>query len=181
MDPTGESGVWRLGEPEHAWLERVTPAEAFDRTGITRVDPLRLVAREQDELWLEVQLLDSIEESFGILSVSKESLQSFGRNDDGLRRRHSYCRDGPGHQRLTMLSYFEPGQSLSQRVVGAAFGLALRHEIAVLQQLRPVFLQEPLDRSGARFVWSRVDVADALCHHLALSVIPNEGEGDQIC
>ena len=80
--------------------------------------------------------------------------------------RLSNCRDGPGHQRLTMFSDVEASQPLSKRVVGAAFGLALRHEIAVLQQLSAVLLQKPLDRSGARLVWSDVDVADALSHAL---------------
>ena len=75
-----------------------------------------------------------------------------------------------------MLSYVEPGQPLSQRVVRAAFCLALGHEIAVLQQLRSVLLQKPLDRSGARLVWSHVDVADALSHAVALSVIPKRRE-----
>ena len=74
LDPTPESGVWRLREPERARFERIGPAKAFDRTGIARVDPLRLVTREQDELWLEVQLLNSVEENHGILSVSKKSL-----------------------------------------------------------------------------------------------------------
>ena len=83
------------------------------------------------------------------LSVSKESLQRFGRNDDGFAQASQQLPDGPGHQRLTVLSYVEPGQSLSQRVVSAAFGLALGHEITMLQQLRSVLLQKPLDRSGA--------------------------------
>ena len=85
--------------------------------------------------------------------------------------RLSNCRDGPGHQRLTMFSDVEASQPLSKRVVGAAFGLALRHEIAVLQQLSAVLLQKPLDRSGARLVWSHVDVADALCHALISPVL----------
>ena len=86
--------------------------------------------------------------------------------------RLSNCRDGPGHQRLTMFSDVEASQPLSKRVVGAAFGLALRHEIAVLQQLSAVLLQKPLDRSGARLVWSHVDVADALSHALSSACYP---------
>ena len=41
---------------------------------------------------------------------------------------------------------------------------AFRYEITMLQQLRSVFLQEPLDRSCARFVWTNVDIADAFLH-----------------
>src|SRR5262249_36761353 len=93
IDPTREPGVGRLGEPGHAWLERVRPAKAFDRTGVARVDPLRLVAREQDELWFEAQFPDSIEERFRVPPVSQESLQSFGGNYDCFRRRFSNCTD----------------------------------------------------------------------------------------
>ena len=62
LDPTREPGVWRLSEAERARFERIGPAKAFDRTGIARVDPLRLVAREQDELWFQAQIANSIEE-----------------------------------------------------------------------------------------------------------------------
>ena len=56
-----------------------------------------------------------------------------------------------------------------------------RHEIAVVQQLRSVLPQEPLDRRRARLVWPYVDVADALSHDLSSDFIPNESEGDHIC
>ena len=69
-----------------------------------------------------------------------------------------------GHQRLTMLSHIESGQSLSQRVVRASLGLALGHEITMLQQLRSVLLQKPLDRSRPGLVWSDMDIANARCH-----------------
>lgn len=72
-------------------------------------------------------------------------------------------------------------QPPSQRVVGAAFGLALRDAIAVLQQLRSVLLEEPLDRSRARFVWSDVDVADAPCHAFSSRVLSERSEEDHIC
>src|SRR5512132_801506 len=176
-----KSGVRRLSESDGARFKRIGPAKAFDRIGIARVDPLRLVARKQDELWFQAQFANSIEKCFGILSVSKESLQRFGRNDDGLRRRLSNCRDGPGHERLTMLSYVEPGHSLSQRVVSAAFCLALGHEITMLQQLRSVLLQKPLDRSRTRLMWSHVDVADALSHAGSSRVFPRKGETEHIC
>ncbi len=94
---------------------------------------MRLVARKQDDLWFQAQFANSIEKCFGILSVSKESLKGLGRNDDCLCRRLSNCRDRPRHQRLTMLSYVEPSQPRDQRVVSAAFRLALRQEITVLQ------------------------------------------------
>jgi len=41
---------------------------------------------------------------------------------------------------------------------------ALRHEIAVLQQLCAVFFQEPLDRRRACLMRANVDIADTLCH-----------------
>jgi hypothetical protein len=49
-------------------------------------------------------------------------------------------------------------------VVCTSLGLALGHEIAVLQQLRSVLLQEPLDRRGPGLVWPNVDIANARCH-----------------
>ena len=51
-------------------------------------------------------------------------------------------------------------------VVPAVNISTLRHEIAVVQQLRSVLSQEPLDRRRARLVWPYVDVADALSHAL---------------
>ncbi len=75
------------------------------------------------------------------------------------------------HQRLSVLSYFHPSQLLSEGVVRAAFCLALWHEIAMLQQLRSILLQEPLDRARARLMWSHVDVANALCHALSSQVL----------
>src|SRR4051794_13568034 len=84
-------------------------------------------------------------------------------NNDCVGRRLSDCTNGPGHTRLPVL---EPGQSLSQRVVCPTFCLALGHETTLLQQLRPVLLQKPLDRSRTRLMWSNVDVADAFSHAL---------------
>jgi hypothetical protein len=65
-----------------------------------------------------------------------------------------------------MLAHIKAGQSLSQRVVCPASCFALGHEITMLQKLRSVLLQKPLDRSRTRLVWSDVDVTDALCHAL---------------
>jgi hypothetical protein len=134
-----------LSESNGTRVKRVTPAEGLDGLRVAGIDPLRLVAREQNEFWFQVQFVNSIEESFGVLLVSKESLQCFGGNDNGLGRCLSNGRDGRGHQRLTMFSYLQPGQALSQRVVRASPRFAPRHEIAVVQQLRSVLLQEPLD------------------------------------
>ena len=60
-------------------------------------------------------------------------------------------------------------------VVPALIGTALRHEVALLQQLGPIFLQEPLDRAGASFVWSDVDIADAFCHSRIITRRVNPG------
>jgi hypothetical protein len=49
-------------------------------------------------------------------------------------------------------------------VVRAAFRLALRHEKAVLQQVRSVLLQEPLNRRGPALVWPDVDITNTRCH-----------------
>ena len=76
-----------------------------------------------------------------------------------------------------MFSYIEPGQALSQRVVRAAFCLALGHEIAVLQQLRSVLLQEPLDRRGPGLVWADVDIANARCHR---GIVVSSGRCEQL-
>jgi hypothetical protein len=56
-------------------------AKGLDHLGIVRVNPLRLVAREQDEPWFEVQFPDPGEECLGIVAISKESFQ-FLRGDD---------------------------------------------------------------------------------------------------
>lgn len=66
-------------------------------------------------------------------------------------------------------------------VVAAVNIPTFRNEIAVLQQLRSVLPQEPLDRCRACLVWPYVDVADPLCHALSSTVIPNQSEGDHIC
>jgi hypothetical protein len=50
------------------------------------------------------------------------------------------------------------------RVVPAMDSPAFRHEIALLQQLRSVFLQEPLNRFSARFVRTDMNIANAPCH-----------------
>jgi len=63
-----------------------------------------------------------------------------------------------------MAPHWLPAKLPGNCVVRAAISPAFRHEIAMFQQLRSVFLQEPLDRRRARFVRTNVDVADALCH-----------------
>ena len=45
-----------------------------------------------------------------------------------------------------------PAELSNDHMVSAVNRAALRHEIAMLQQLRSVFLQEPLDRFRACFV-----------------------------
>src|SRR5438067_2124806 len=102
-----------------------------------------------------------------MFSAVKDSLQSLRGNNDCVGRRLSDCTNRLGHNRLPVLSHIEPGQSLSQHVVCPAFCLALGHETTLLQQLRPVLLQKPLDRSRTRLMWSNVDVADALSHALS--------------
>jgi hypothetical protein len=52
----------------------------------------------------------------------------------------------------------------NERMVRAAPCLAFGHEITILQQLRSVFLQEPLDRTRARLMRANVDIADTFCH-----------------
>jgi hypothetical protein len=74
-----------------------------------------------------------------------------------------------------------PGFTPGQRVVSAAFCLALGDEITMLQQLHSVLLQKPLDRSRTRLMWSHVDVADPLSHSGSSRVLPRKGERDHIC
>ena len=76
-----------------------------------------------------------------------------------------------------MFSYVQPGQALSQGVVRASLGFALGHEIAVLQQLRSVLLQEPLDRRGPGLVWPDVDIANARCHR---GIVVSSGRCEQL-
>ena len=57
-----------------------------------------------------------------------------------------------------------PAELSNDHMVSAVNRAALRHEIAMLQQLRSVFLQKPLDGSRTRLVWPYVDIADARCH-----------------
>ena len=57
-----------------------------------------------------------------------------------------------------------PAELSNDHMVSAVNRAALRHEIAMLQQLRSVFLQEPLDRFRARFVGTHMDIANALFH-----------------
>src|SRR5215211_4758818 len=78
LDPTRESRVWRLSKPQRTRFKRIGPAKRSDRTGIARVDPLRLITREHDEFRFEVQFADFIEKCFAVLFVSKETLQGFG-------------------------------------------------------------------------------------------------------
>jgi len=99
-----------------------------------------------------------------MLPVSHDSFQCLRGNDDCFGGRLSDCLNGFGHQRFSVLSHLQPGQLLNQRMVSAASCLALGHEIPVRQQFRPVLLQEPLDRSRARFVRADVDMANTRCH-----------------
>ena len=57
---------------------------------------------------------------------------------------------------------------LSEAVVRAAFCLALWCEMAVFQQLRSIFVQEPLDGSCARSMQSNVDIADAFLREISI-------------
>ncbi len=75
-----------------------------------------------------------------------------------------------------MLSYFHPGKLLSEGVVRAPFCLALWHEVAVFQQPRSIFLEEPLDGSCARLVRPNVDIADALLHEISIVSSIERGE-----
>src|SRR5207244_9966888 len=52
----------------------------------------------------------------------------------------------------------------AERVMCPMSGRTFRHEIAVLEQVRPVLLQPPLDRAGARLVRPDMNVADAPAH-----------------
>ena len=72
--PVRKPGSRRFRKTQRGGLKWIRSAEALDRKGIARVDPLRLVAREQDELWFQLQFRNSIKESFAVTLVSQESL-----------------------------------------------------------------------------------------------------------
>jgi hypothetical protein len=67
-----------------------------------------------------------------------------------------------------MLRHGLPTELPNERVMSTVDIPALRHEIAVLQELCAVFFQEPLDRCRACLMRADVDIADAFCHLRAL-------------
>jgi len=117
-----------------------------------------------------------MEERLGVVSLSQKAIQRLGGKNYCFAPRFLERSGKIRSCRPLVFRQLLSAEVSNDRVVPAMDIAAFRHEITTLQQLRSIFLQEPLNRFRARFVRTDVDIAKTLRHDRTVIATARAGQ-----